>query len=96
MDIFMANDMKPLAMRKLNYCQLYLQVTHLSDITTPDGKRLYPNIIQDDATRLNNQLQHLQWPVQAQLNEITWQLWTETLKLLVCGTTSNLAVPLGK
>eukprot|EP00957_Ditylum_brightwellii_P077074 5857545-Ditylum_brightwellii.AAC.1 len=83
-------------MRKLNYCHIYLQVTHLSDITTSDGKRPHPTIPQATATRLNNQLQCLQWPIQAKPNKATWQLWTETLQFLVCGTALSLAVPLRK
>eukprot|EP00957_Ditylum_brightwellii_P197748 15065324-Ditylum_brightwellii.AAC.1 len=55
MDIFMANDLKSPTMRKLNYCQLYLQVTHLSDITTSDRKRLHLDILREEAIRLNNQ-----------------------------------------
>eukprot|EP00957_Ditylum_brightwellii_P008213 621668-Ditylum_brightwellii.AAC.1 len=81
MDIFMANDLKSMAMRKLNYCQLYLQVTHFSDITTLERKRLHLNILREDATRLNNPRQTLQWPLQAKLNKATWQLWIEMLKL---------------
>eukprot|EP00957_Ditylum_brightwellii_P127747 9742140-Ditylum_brightwellii.AAC.1 len=45
---------------------------------------------------MNSQLQHFQWPIQAMPNKATWQLWTNTLQLLVCNTTSSLAVPLRK
>ena len=47
MECFIKQSLSTPVLQKRNYCYLYLQVTHLSDITTSDGKRII-------ASALNN------------------------------------------
>eukprot|EP00957_Ditylum_brightwellii_P004111 312292-Ditylum_brightwellii.AAC.1 len=52
-----------MTIQKINYCCLYLQVTHLSDITTLDGTRLIDTSL-TNPSKFNNQQLDLNWPIQ--------------------------------
>ena len=81
--------------RKLNYCRLYLQVTHVSDITTSDGKKLHHGIMHKQES-FNNQHQTLNWPEQQIPDKPTWKLWNQTLRQILCTYNNNLKQPLGR
>jgi hypothetical protein len=50
--------------RKINYCQQYLRVTHVSDIVSSDGKKLHLLILSDQPDKLFNQMPTLNWAIQ--------------------------------
>eukprot|EP00957_Ditylum_brightwellii_P138909 10587894-Ditylum_brightwellii.AAC.1 len=52
-----------LIIQKINYCHLYLQVAHLSDITTSNGTCLVETALKN-LSELNNQQLDLNWPIQ--------------------------------
>jgi hypothetical protein len=81
--------------RKINYCRLFLRITHISDITTSDGKSLHPAILQHPAN-FQNQNKHLNWPEQRKPDTTTWELWKKTLKTHLCYNNNTLKTPLGK
>jgi hypothetical protein len=60
MDLINSHVTSETQKRKLNYCRLYLQVTHVSDITTSDGKKLHQGILNEQKC-FNNQYQTLNW-----------------------------------
>ena len=81
--------------RKLNYCCIYLQVTHVSDISTSDRKRLHQGML----TKLecfDNQYQTLNWPEQSKPDKTTQNLWNQTLRRLLCTNNDYLQKPLGR
>ena len=79
MDVILQLIQSPMQQRKPNYCRIYLQVTHLSDITTSDGKKLHPAMLQYPS-KFNTQHRHLNWPAQGKPNLITWELWEKNAK----------------
>jgi hypothetical protein len=78
MDVIQQYVQSPTQQRKLNYCRLYLHITHISDITTSDGRKLHPEMLQQPS-KFNNQHKHLLWPEQGKPKTITWELWKKTL-----------------
>ena len=95
MDVILQYVQSPTQQRKLNYCRLYLQVTHLSDITTSDGRKLHPEMLQQPS-KFNNQHKHLLWPEQGKPNTITWELWKKMLRTTLCYDNDILKQLLGK
>eukprot|EP00957_Ditylum_brightwellii_P119531 9119725-Ditylum_brightwellii.AAC.1 len=55
---------------KLNYFRLYLQITHLSDITTSDGTCLIESALTNPSEFFNQQL-NLNWPIQDPIDPST-------------------------
>jgi hypothetical protein len=82
--------------RKINYCRQYLQVTHVSDIASSDGKKLHPLILSDQPDKLFNQMPTLNWAIQDCPSAKTWKIWKETIQALYCSNGRNLTTKLGK
>ena len=96
MDVALAsNKFKPASLKRINYCWLYLNVTLMSDITTPDGSRL------DKAAYTGDRAQLMSDSPGHSVNQVkpnnkAWQDWKKFLHLLVhrdCNHT--LKTPLG-
>jgi hypothetical protein len=73
MDFISQVIQSPTLKRKINYCPLYLHITHISDITTSNGKRLHPAMLKYPET-FQNQNKHLNWPKQRKPDATTWDL----------------------
>ena len=85
----------PTALRRINYCRMYLNVLLLSDITTPNGQRI------DDAAYLGNRddLHHFETHDrvnQPKPNDKAWTEWRKCLNLF-CNNSYHhtLKTPLG-
>ncbi len=68
--------------RAFNHCWIYLQVLHLSDITTGDGMKILPEAFQG-TTHLPSQLQ---WLNQGKPSPGDWIIWQKmiTREFLSC------------
>eukprot|EP00957_Ditylum_brightwellii_P010775 816539-Ditylum_brightwellii.AAC.1 len=56
---------------KLNYCQMFLKVTVIADITTTDRKSIKTNCAQYPPKQ---QMTSMKWPQQKMPNPTTWRL----------------------
>jgi hypothetical protein len=63
----------------INYCQLYLQVTTIADITTSDGKRIQTEIMDRDRNDTRRD-QTIDWPFQQKPGKIECTKWQEYLR----------------
>ncbi len=81
---FTASDIK-----QINLCRIYLQVLMLSDITTANGHRILPCILQGhrDVHRASN----LEWPRSERPQN--WSAWSRLLQHFRTG--GRLSQPLG-
>jgi hypothetical protein len=64
-------------MQRLNRCRLYLQVLHLSDITSADGTTILQ--CYKEGNRCPYRTSKLTWPYQPRLPASDWLLWQRTL-----------------
>jgi hypothetical protein len=66
-------------LRKINACRLYLQVTLLSDVTTPCGKYI---IIAYYSGKIENRINWptVQYPRQELPDKASWALWRRALQ----------------
>lgn len=63
MDILRKSNLSDLELTQLNYCQYFLQIEFLSDITTSDGTRLIPAVYtQRNGEPLQHQNDTMTWP----------------------------------
>jgi hypothetical protein len=72
-----SHRVSPSDLRAFNRCRLYLQVTHLSEITTADGK----SITHDAWTGDRTQISPLLWPVQAKPGPKSFRTWRRLLAM---------------
>ena len=85
----------PTALRRINYCRMYLNVLLLSDITTPNGQHI------DEAASMGNQDDFHRFETydrvhQPKPNDKAWTKWRKCLNLL-CNNSYHhtLKTPLG-
>ena len=57
-----------------NQCRLFLKVLYLSDLTTGDGTKVHPRILQD-RTAMKSGRTHLKFPTQPNPPEEAWHNW---------------------
>ena len=83
MDIVLSSKkFGPASIRQINYCRLYLDVTLLSDITRPDGRRLDKAAYDGNLTQLHSTNPGLSVN-QPKPNNKAWQEWRKFLHLVV-------------
>eukprot|EP00957_Ditylum_brightwellii_P006174 466981-Ditylum_brightwellii.AAC.2 len=79
----------------LNYYCMYLQITHLSDITTSNGKHVRDEILNCTfLCRLKCQ-QNLDCPNLSCPDKWTWKLWQKSLTETICNEKGKLHEALG-
>jgi hypothetical protein len=78
----------------LNLCQIYLQVTTLSDIVNGLGKKITDEAFK--AQRLTNRFSALKWPQQLILTMKQWNLLKKALKVSYTSSGQILKQCLGK
>jgi hypothetical protein len=79
-------------LRKINYCQLYLQAITVSDISNATGTTLMPGIRSGDYT-LWSGVTHYHKTNQAKPDTSTWRLWSRAMSL-IADPNENLYIPL--
>ena len=85
-----------MAIKRLNYCRMYLNVLLLSDIATPCGKEIDPTMYDGVPDNMSS------WSEQHSVNqprpnEKAWKVWQTFLHLLTTGRNSPvLKQPLGE
>ena len=85
-----------LEIRRINGCQLYLQVVLLSDIASPCGRYIDPAYYAGDRTNRPN-WPTIQYPRQAKPDQQTWTLWHQALhQNHVRADKRRLRIPLGQ
>lgn len=86
-------------LRTINNCRMYLQVTRVSDIATPDGSRVLTKMLSgeyhiEDLTTIRRQ--EYQWPRQERPHEPSWKLWSDAISQVISTTSGTLLQPLGE
>ena len=71
---------KPIEVRRINYCRLYLQAVTVSDISTPTGRTLAPGIEAGLSTLWTSRSQH-HHTNQGCPSSAVWKLWKKALRL---------------
>ena len=85
----------PAALKRINYCRMYLNVLLLSDITTPNGKYIDPAAYEGNRRALHSEATG-QNVNQTRPNEKAWAEWRKCLHLLSNRTSQHtLTNPLG-
>ena len=86
----------PKTLKRLNACQIFLQVLTLADITDGSGSHILKCSLQ--GTRQIDRRSSYRWPQQVCPSPAEWNIWRKSLSLLFCCTcTSNkLRKPLGR
>jgi len=102
MEDFNNQDFPRHKLEKLNACQMYLQVTMLSEITDHTGTELLLEIISKRNHKTpvgltNTSHSTLKWPLVSRPAALCWQVWTSTICTLYTGSTKGtwLTQPLG-
>ena len=82
--------------KRLNACQIFLQILTLADITDGHGSHVLKCSLK--GTRHNDRRNSYRWPYQVCPSPAAWNIWCKSLSLLFCCTcTSNkLRKPLGR
>lgn len=75
-------------LRQLNACRLYLQVTLLSEITSPDGLQLERNWYNGELPQLPHS--KLLFPIQPKPNKTAWSHWKKSLSTLTSTNSLDL------
>eukprot|EP00957_Ditylum_brightwellii_P120989 9227727-Ditylum_brightwellii.AAC.1 len=68
----------------MNYCQLYLNITTLIDITLADRNTLDPHMWSGNRSLLSSKLKHLKTK-QQHPGSTSWKIWSKFMSLLVQG-----------
>jgi hypothetical protein len=79
MDDVISNDFSTGAVKKLNLCQLFLQVELLSEICSPTGDCILDAVWHGERPLSKSKFL---WPCQACPHEPSWRLWRRFLKLV--------------
>ena len=92
MDLGLQLFTKPTDVQILNACQLHLQVTLLSDITTTNGKTILPSVTRGlrPLSSMSSQL----FPYQTKPSKQGWQLWNKLVSTLTHTDTLSPKHPL--
>ena len=77
-------------LRRLNQCQLYLQVTLLSEITSANGLSLLPNFVQGN--KHPGRRSTLTWPRQDRPTHTAWREWKSRLAQIYCKSRRGLTL----
>jgi hypothetical protein len=81
MDVVLADSSySPSNIRRINYCQLYLQATTASDICLPSGQAIDPAMFQGILSALSSASLH-HHTVQSRPCEASWSVWQRALRL---------------
>ena len=78
-DSFIDNSFQVTQLASINRCRLYLQVIHLSDITTGDGYRIDKSSYAGSV----NKCLHTKylWPVQSKPGNADWKEWRKSITI---------------
>jgi hypothetical protein len=75
-------------------CRLYLQVSRVSDITTPDGSRIMTKMLTGDcADNIAFRKQEYTWPRQDRPQERAWKTWRTAITTVLSTTAGKLHAP---
>ena len=94
MDLVLASDQfKPVEVKFVNYCRLYLRVLTISDLCNASGTHLAEGI---HAGQYHHYQSYsiLQEPLQERPNQAVWGIWRRFLKM-ICYNKTKLKRPLG-
>jgi hypothetical protein len=97
--ILTSGQFKPRELEIINACRLYLRVTRVSDITTPDGSRILTKILTGSLTPAEIEEVRptkIEWPHQEKPDKTAWKIWTKALQTTICRENGQLFQALGK
>jgi hypothetical protein len=80
MDYFLAKGMTSSKLQSINQFRNYLQLLNLFDMTSADGRRLIPQVLQGH--RLTDRRSTLTWPIQHQPTRADWLVWSAAFQPL--------------
>jgi hypothetical protein len=78
MAIMIENNTSITDLLAINRCQVHLQVTTISDVTSGDGLRISSNTI--DGNYNSEQRHYYQWPYQPKPTVNCWRTWRQALR----------------
>ena len=91
MECFVDNGYSGTTFAAINRCRLFLQVIHLSDVTTGDGKRICNNAYRGQKHVCLQAI--YDWPAQGRPVESDWVEWRKALETTFCVHQPGLTLP---
>ena len=81
MELFASAKYSRANLLRLNRCRIWMKAVTVSDLTTGDGKRLLPGIL--EGKRIPTTWNEYDWPTQGPLPDADWELWRKAITRLV-------------
>ena len=76
---------------RINTCRLYLQITHLSDITESDGKTINKNFLTGPKPKYPRSI--FKWPNQPFPSKQAWKMWNKYVRQVLNIQSNNTLAP---
>ena len=92
MESFANNGFHGLQLASINRCRIYLQVIHLSDITTGDGIYISRAAYNGDIERWS--ISQYEWPIQGKPGSKDWVEWRRAINSSFLVSLPSLILPL--
>ena len=88
---FINTEIPQKTIKIIQACQLYLQITYLSEICTIDGKKILQEALEGDKKTLTTRATtKRKWPRQPKPNKATWNLWKKRYREHSCTQTQQI------
>jgi hypothetical protein len=68
-------EKSPIAIQRANQCQLFLQITWLSEMSNKLGTTIMPNFLEFMDTHTDTSRSTVKWPIQELLPQKSWEIW---------------------
>ena len=78
MDEILSSHLTKHKLIRLNACRLYLQITHLSDMTEGDGKTINKNVLTGPKPKYPRFV--FKWPNQPSPSKQAWKIWNKYVR----------------
>eukprot|EP00957_Ditylum_brightwellii_P187546 14282396-Ditylum_brightwellii.AAC.1 len=66
--------------QRINYCQIYLNVTRIADVTLASGKQLDPHMYKGERSLFSSVVTHMKINQQKQ-GPVSWGAWRKAMAL---------------
>jgi hypothetical protein len=67
-------EKSPIAIKRVNQCQLFLQVTWLLEMTDSQGNVVLPGFLEYTGTHTDTSKSNLHWPIQTLPPPKSWEI----------------------
>jgi hypothetical protein len=69
-----------ITIQRVNQCQLFLQITWLSEMTDPLGTTILPDFLRFTGTHTDHSISTLKWPIQKLPPKKSWEIWRKLIR----------------